>query len=275
MYKRLLSTLLALCLVLTAVPLTTAYGATEPTEEEQLSLFDTVGFAGLLQGSDAEFDEEDNVMPYMAYWILCMSGKLEKYYNEETWCFELTYDQYLEAMDKSFVKWDKAEVKTFLIAENYYNPDEGDMVKIFAGGLGDCWAWEPLEIRNEGDTYYVDGLFLYGNEETGDVKEGDVEFFDYWVHTSTWTDENGKEHSNTYPMHIEYGLTVTMVNTEEGLKVAGYDETPCYTYEGTAYVQNPVTKEFDQSYTAKLGYKSTTYSGSVKEPAVTVVDKNG
>lgn len=275
MKKRFLSMILTLCLMMTALPASFAYGASKPTDKELESLFNTVGFAGLLQGEDAEFNEEENVQPYMAYWILYMSGKLDKYYNKESWCHEMTYDQYMKAMNQSFTKWDEKEVKTFLIDYDYYNPDEGDMVKIFAGGMGDCWAWEALDIRNEGNSYYVDGLFLYGNEETGDVKEGDVEFYDYWMHTSTWTDENGKKQTSTGPMHIEYGLTVTIVNTEDGLKVAAYDETPYYIYKGTAYVQNPATKEFDQSYTAKLEYKSTTYSGYYKKPSVTVVDRSG
>ena len=141
--------------------------------------------------------------------------------------------------------------------------------------MGDCWAWEPLEIRKVGNTYYIDGLFLYGNDETGDVKPQDVEFYDYWTYTSVWTDENGKQQSMTYPMHIEYGITVTVKNTDEGLKIAGYDETPYYTFNNVTYVQNPDNHDFDQSYTVKLGYTSTAYNGSYKKPSVTVKDKDG
>ena len=275
MKRRVLSMILTLCLVMTALPAGAAYGASEPTEQELKEIFYDISLAATLNGGNPEFDEDEAVAPYMAFWFMSMNGRLQKYYNEKSWCYELAIEQYLAETDGAFLNYNEDAIKEWLTENGYYDAATGDEVKIFAGGMGDCWAWEALDVRQDGSTYYIDGLFLYGNEETGDVKEGDVEFYDYWMYTSTWEDETGKQQSSTYPMHIEYGITVTVKNTDDGLKVAAYDKTPCYTYKGTAYVQNPVTKEFDQSYTAKLGYKSTTYSGSAKKPSVTVVDKKG
>lgn len=275
MKKRFLSMILTLCLVLTAIPAGFAYGASEPTEKELKEIFADISFAATLHGGNPDFDEDEPVAPGLAFWYLSMNDRLSKYYNDESWCYELTISKYLAEVEDAFTNYNEAAIKEWLTKNGYYDASAGNEVKIFVGGMGDVWAWEPLEIRKDGSTYYIDGLFLYGNDETGDVQKDDVEFYDYWMYTSTWTDENGKQQSATYPMHIENGITVTVKNTANGLKVAAYDNTSCYTYKGTAYVQNPVTKEFDQSYTAKLGYKSTTYSGSAKKPSVTVVDKKG
>lgn len=275
MSKRLLSMILSLCLIMTAVPATIAYGASEPTENELKDLFEAIGFAGALTGSEAEFDDDENVDPYMAYWFMNVNGRLNQYFNEETWYYELTIDQYMAAVDSAFTNYDEDAIKTWLTECDYYDASVSNEVKIYPGGIGDVWAWEPLAIDQSGSTYTITGLFLYGNDETGDVTASDVEFYDYWTYTATWTDENGNPQSMTYPMHIEYGITVTVENTDDGLKVSSYDETPYYTYNGVTYCQNESTGEFDQSFKVTLGYTSTAYSGSYKKPSVTVKDKNG
>lgn len=275
MKKRFLSMILTLCLVLTAIPAGFAYGASEPTEKELKEIFADISFAATLHGGNPDFDEDEPVAPDLAFWYLSMNDRLGKYYNDESWCYELTISKYLAEVEDAFTNYNEAAIKEWLTKNGYYDASAGNEVKIFAGGMGDVWAWEPLEIRKDGSTYYIDGLFLYGNDETGDVQKDDVEFYDYWMYTSTWTDENGKQQSATYPMHIENGITVTVKNTANGLKVAAYDETPYYTYKGVTYVQNEETQTFDQSYTVKLGYTLATYSGSYKKPSVTVKNKDG
>jgi len=266
--------MLSLCLVLTAVPAGIAFGAAAPSEKELGKLFQNIGLAGAFSGSSAEFEVGEEVDPYMAYWFLNMNGRLDKYFNEDTWNFELTVKQYLDVMNCAFTNYDENEVKAWLQEAGYYDPSVSSQVTIYRGGLGDVWAWEMLDYSKSGSSYTINGLYLYGNDETGDVKEGDTEFYDYWTYTSKWTDENGVQQSETYPMHIEYGITVTAVNTDQGLKVSSYEETPYYTYDGVTYVQNPDTRDFEQSYTAKLGYTSTAYSAAYKKPAVIVKDKD-
>ena len=278
MTKRLLSILLTLCLMLTLIPVSaagTAYAADEPTEQELNRIFTNMGFASQLKGGDPDFDEDENVSPYVALWFISMNGRLEKYYNEETWNYEMTIDQYMDVMNSSFTNYDEEEVKAFLEENGYYDSSAGDDVTIFLGGLGDYWAWEPLTITQFGNEYIIEGIFLYGGEATGDVTDDDIEFYDYWLYSYSYTDENGEVHNCTDKMAIEHGITVTVVNTDEGLKVSSYDETPCYTWDGVTYAQNESTGEFDQTYTATLAYTSATYSGSNKKPAVTVTDKDG
>ena len=197
MKRRVLSMILTLCLVMTALPAGAAYGASEPTEQELKEIFYDISLAATLNGGDPEFDEDEAVAPYMAFWYLSMNDRLDKYYNDESGCYELTISKYLAEIEDAFTNYNEAAIKEWLTENGYYDASAGNEVKIFVGGMGDCWAWEVLDVRQDGSTYYIDGLFLYGNEETGDVKEGDVEFYDYWMHTSTWEDETGKQQSST------------------------------------------------------------------------------
>lgn len=124
MTKRLLSILLTLCLMLTLIPASaagTAYAADEPTEQELNKIFTNMGFASQLKGGDPDFDEDENVSPYVALWFVSMNGRLEKYYNEETWNYEMTIDQYMDVMNSSFTNYDEEEVIAFLEEYGYYD----------------------------------------------------------------------------------------------------------------------------------------------------------
>lgn len=277
MKKRLLSILLTLTLVITLLPAGSAFAATsQPSDQELEELFEDMGFAGSLGGSGSTFSETEDVSPYCAFWFMSINGRLSPYYNNSTGCFELTFDEYITLMGNSFTNFNEDAVKEWLVKNDYYDAAT-DSISIYAGGMGDIWAWEPLNITKNGNTYKIDGLYLYGVEETGDVLDSDVEFYDWWMYTQTWT-EDGVEQSATYKMGIEYGLTITAVYEDGNLKVSSYQKTPYYTYNGVTYCKdasNIYSADFDQAYTAKLAYGSIAYNGYARKPAVTITDKDG
>lgn len=277
MKKSILSILLTFTLVITLLPAGSAFAAaSQPSEQELEELFEDMGFAGSLGGSNSAFTETEDVDPYCAFWFMSINGRLEPYYSMDSGYFEMTIDEYITLMNNSFTNFSNDAVIEWLNENDYYDAATGS-VKIFAGGMGDIWAWEPLNISKSGSTYRIDGLFLYGVEETGDVLESDVEFYDWWMYTQTWT-ENGEEQSSTYRMGIEYGLTITAVYENGNLKVSSYQQIPYYTYNGVTYCKdasNIYSADFDQAYTAKLSYNTVAYNGKTKTPDVTITDKNG
>lgn len=273
MKKRILSLVLSFALVFSLIPCSMAFAASQaPTDAQLEEIFVDMGFASQVSGGK-EFSKTEDVSPSAAFWFLCLNGRMEKYFDEDTWCYELTISQYLKLMDQAFVNYDEAEVKAYLQEHGYYNPADGNHVSIFAGGMGDVWAWEPLSISKSGDTYTIKGLFLYGNEETGDVTDDDKRYYDYWKYTSEYLDENGKPQSYTSKMVIEESLSVTVENTEDGLKVSSYQVLPYYTYNGKTYFQNGNTGRFDLSVSLK--YTKMTYTGNSITPTVVAADKNG
>ena len=131
--------------------------------------------------------------------------------------------------------------------------------------MGDVVAWVPLSIyHNESDEYvpeynnsdyYVQGLYLYGNEATGDVTDDMVENVDYYLYRSSYTDENGQIVNTESKMAIVTPVELKLTETESGLKIAGYYQISNYiidnvlydTYGGKYYPVNVSYYEYDST----------------------------
>ena len=267
-----------LCLLLVFGSFSSAYAISDSMQGRLEDLFHDIGLAAVVAGGDPEFDEGENVNPNVAFWYLSLSGKLDKYINEETWCYELEVHRYMDLMFSSFDRYSEQEVYQWLREMGYYNPEvNGEKLVIFAGGMGDVFAWEPLTIESfsYGHEYKISGLFLYGNDETGDVNlSTDEEFYDYWWHTDEY-EQDGVQYSWTSPMHIEKGIEVEVKSTGDGLQIVSFDYVPYYMHEDTVYCLNEDTGKFDQSFTGELEYLSTEYNNRYKKPSVKIMDRNG
>lgn len=269
-----MSLALVLCMVLTLLPMT-GFAAAEPTEDEMKSIFAKSGMLSAFYGSDGGyFEEYENVQDSVAYQYakdVLYGAEYDQYLDDTGDYWTLPYDEYISLIDSIYVN--HSDMKDYL--SNYTVNDTtgqksydsaADTVTVGAfGGMGDVVAWVPLSIyHNESDEYvpeynnsdyYVQGLYLYGNEATGDVTDDMVENVDYYLYRSSYTDENGQIVNTESKMAIVTPVELKLTETESGLKIAGYYQISNYiidnvlydTYGGKYYPLNVSYYEYDST----------------------------
>lgn len=212
MKKRALSLALVLCMVLTLLP-TAGFAAVDPTENEMEEIFVKSGMLSYFYGSNGGyFDDTENVQDSVAYYYakdVLFGAEYDQYLDDDGEYWTLPYDVYIYLIDSMYVN--HSDMKDYL-SSNIVNGTTGqksydaeaDTVTVEAyGGIGDVVAWEPLSIYHNDSVYYVQGLCLSGNEETGDVTDGMVENVDYYLYRSSYTDENGQIVNTESKMRIQ------------------------------------------------------------------------
>ena len=157
MKKKLISAILVLVMLLALLPM--GVSATEaPAVEVVENWFMRLGFSSMETSRNSRYFAPGEQTPDRSvYWFVFMADELDQYLNNETWYFELTYEQYMAIVDQYFVN--HSDMKEYLTEREYYDAETG-LVRFYSGGFGDAWSWVVLSTHQSDDIYKIQGLFL-------------------------------------------------------------------------------------------------------------------
>ena len=273
MKKQLLSIFLSFVLVFTLIPCNMVFAASDAqTDAELEEIFEDMGIWLFCTNQDVSFSEKETINPEYAYWYLGWSGKLDPYFDNNTWKYEMTLAQYHGLMKANFANYNESQGLAWLNNNGLYDASTKHVSMWrfeLGGGLG-LFGMKPLTVEQDGSTYIIKGLYLEGNEDTEDVTSASKEYYDYWWYT----------HKGDYPytekMAIDKSYEVKVKDTDDGFKITSLEVKPTYTYNGVTYYQNSKTGSFDQNFTFSIAKDTLTYTGkALTKPAVTVKNKEG
>lgn len=275
MKKSFLSVMMILILVFTLIPCNKAFAASKaPTNEELKEICFFMGSMLMMQ-EDPYFEPNDNVDPAVALDYFYMSGKLERFFDEDTWTYELASSHYMNLMKSSFAHYSQTEILNWLESKGYYDKKSGRVTLDLMYGFGGEYGFQPISIKKNSAGYVLDGLYLCGSEETGDVLPTDKEFFGYWKYDGKQPNGRGDAYDMKGNMFIKDSYRIELVNTASGVKIASFKNMDSYTYNGKSYYQNGSTGRFDQSFKFSLSANKLTHSGkALTKPKVVVKDKD-
>ena len=128
--KKMICSVLSLVMLLSMVVLpSSAAEVKKPTEEEMKEIFSDIGFACTMVGNfwatDGLGSEPEKVPDETAFWYLCMSGALNKYYVEDEYggWYKLNYNEYIALIDAAFTN--HSDMKQYLAEREYYDASTG------------------------------------------------------------------------------------------------------------------------------------------------------
>lgn len=182
--------------------------------------------------NSSRFIPGENAPDSLVHWYLQNSGDFKSYFDDATWRFTVPYDVYISSADKYFYK--HSDMKVYLTEEEMWEDESQENICWFAGGMGGPDDVVVLSVHFEGDKIVAQcaEVFLaYEDEYFDNLREG----YDYIYYTRSYVDENGDLIEETSKVSVEGALELTLIDTDDGLKIAGYENLDYYIVNGHLY----------------------------------------
>lgn len=266
-----LAGLLVLVMMLTMMPGMAAAAETADYDD----IYFMFGMVSYTESNAPYFGGWENVSDSVAHSYATSGGgsRFDAYYDEETYRYTMTYEQYIDVIDSIFVN--HGDMKEYLsetpgyyeqddsgayVPVNCYDP-ETNIVSFMAGGAGDAWAFEVLDAYTAyGNHIYVEGVFVDCNEN---ITDGEA-YVDYYpVTLGDGTVVNGR---------IVAQPRLELQNVNGSLKIESYQNVGFHVVDGVMYKGGkkayPITIECYE-------YKPATGESVLSDSAGVYLDSGG
>jgi len=179
------------------------------------------------------FDKHTQPEDDFVHWYLVYpgSGAFSDYYSEETWSYTIPYDDYIAIVDKNFTN--HSDMKEYLSKEGYFTDNTHQILEFSIGGHGGGLTTDLLSVYENGDgTYTLQGVWADPYYNVREYFSSLTEGYDYYYY-NTYRDDFGIIRKNW--ALIESAFEVTVIETEDGFKVDGYEESDYYIVNNELY----------------------------------------
>lgn len=224
-----------------------------------------------------KFDASEKAPDIIVYRYLYSAGELEKYFNEETYTYELSYSDYMKLVDKHFAN--HSDMKDYLAERGCFTDESGENLSFYIGGMGGPVTLEYTSSTvDENGVYTLHGVLLdYENQGS----EGDKNTI---VSKSTYVDPFGKETENVayYKVSKNSIYEVKVKKTDSGYQILSFTDGDYFDYDGKRYSFSgdelvAHTHSYTESVTKKPTCTSTgvmTYTCSCGDSYTAVIEKS-